>query len=627
MSGTTEAAQAAVDGAVQEERDAIVGRTQGRTLIDVFMATCDANGGKPALVVKDGDGFTTLTWAEYRRSASIVAMGLAGLGVNRGDFVTLMLTNRPEHVIADVGTLLAGATPVSVYNTLTAEQVGYIAGNCDARVAIVEDAAFLGRWLEVADDLAIEHLIVVDATGVDTDDPRVSTWDDLLATGRAALDDDAGDLEARWRAVRPDDAVTLIYTSGTTGPPKGVIITHQNLLYMLEVIRGLLDMQPGQRGISYLPLAHVAERMTTHYNGINVGGTVYFVREVAQVLETLQEARPQMFMAVPRVWEKMQAALLAKIDADDRKGPLARRAIAAGIAAVEARMAGRTPSLALRAQLPIWDRLVFSKIRDGLGLSELRYAISGAAPISSDLLIFYEALGIEILEVYGMTESTAVITANESGKARIGTVGTPLPGIEVRLADDGEILARGPIVTPGYWRRDQATAETIDADGWLHTGDLGTMDDDGYVRIVGRKKELIITAGGKNLSPNNIEEAIKQRSPIIAQICAVGDDRPFIGALIVLDAEVLPGWCATSEVPFTSVAQAAEHPSVIAELQRAIDAGNEQLARVEQVKKWRLVPSEWTAESEELTPSLKLKRNVIHSKYAEAIDGLYTSDA
>jgi len=630
VSGTTTAAEAADDGAVdrsvQQERDAILGRTQGRTLIDVFMATCDANGGRPALVVKDDDGFTTLTWAEYRHLASVVAMGLDDLGITRSDFVALMLTNRPEHVIADVGTLLAGATPVSVYNTLTAEQIGYIAGNCDAKVAVVEDAAFLDRWLAVADDLpALEHLIVVDADGVDTDDPRVSTWADLLAVGQAALDDRAGDLEARWRGVRPDDAVTLIYTSGTTGPPKGVIITHQNLLYMLEVVKGLLAMQPGQRGISYLPLAHVAERMTTHYNGINIGGTIYFVREVAQVLETLQEARPQMFMAVPRVWEKMQAALLAKIDADERKGPLARRAIAAGTAAAEARLAGRTPSLALRAQLPIWDRLVFSKIRDGLGLSDLRYAISGAAPISPDLLLFYEALGIEILEVYGMTESTAVITANEAGKVRIGTVGTALPGIEVRLADDGEILARGPIVTPGYWGRDEATAEAIDGDGWLHTGDLGTMDDDGYVRIVGRKKELIITAGGKNLSPNNIEEAIKQRSPIIAQICAVGDDRPFIGALIVLDAEVLPGWCAANDVSFSSVVQAAGHPAVTAEIQRAIDAGNEQLARVEQVRKWRLVPAEWTAESEELTPSLKLKRNVIHSKYAVDIDGLYTS--
>jgi long-chain acyl-CoA synthetase len=323
VSGTTAAANAMV----QHERDAIGSATDvlAARLVDVFMATCDANGGKPALVVKEGDGFTTLTWAEYRALRAFVAMGLAGLGVGRGDFVALMLTNRPEHVIADVGTLLAGATPVSVYNTLTAEQVGYIAGNCDAKVAIVEDAKLpravaSGRRRPAA----LEHIDRRGCERVDTSDPRVSTWADLLAAGQRALEDAAGDLENAGARSRPDDAVTLIYTSGTTGPPKGVIITHQNLLYMLELVKDLLDMQPGQRGISYLPLAHVAERMTTHYNGINIGGTVYFVRDVAEVLETLQEARPQMFMAVPRVWEKMQAALLAKIDADharDQAGP------------------------------------------------------------------------------------------------------------------------------------------------------------------------------------------------------------------------------------------------------------------------------------------------------------------
>ncbi len=610
-----------------QEREDIVARTEGRTLIDVFMATCDANGGRPALVVKEGDGFTTHTWSEYRHLASIVAMALRREGVAYGDHVALMMTNRPEHVISDIGALLAGATPVSIYNTLTADQIAYIAGNCDAKVAIVEDGDLLERWLSIADDLpALQRLVVIESDGVDTSDPRVMTADELFAVGEGALAGSQGELENSWRAVSPDDAVTLIYTSGTTGPPKGVVITHRNLLYQLEVVKQLLDVKAGQRGISYLPLAHVAERMTTHYLGIGTGGTVYFVPDVSQVLETLQEARPHIFMAVPRVWEKVQAALLAKIDADPRKAKLAHKAIDAGMAAVKAEMAGEKPPRRLRMQLPLWDKLVFSKIRDGLGLDQLRYAISGAAAISSDLLAFYKALGIEILEVYGMTESTAVITANRAGLVRLGTVGPALPGIEVHIAADGEILARGPIVTPGYWKRDEATAEAIDEDGWLHTGDLGVMDDDGFVRIVGRKKELIITAGGKNLSPNNIEEAIKQRSPIVAQLCAVGDDRPFIGALIVLDAEVLPGWCAARDIPFTSVADAAEHPAVIAEVQRAVDEGNEHLARVEQVKKWRIVPSEWTAESEELTPSLKLKRNVIHSKYSEAIDALYARE-
>jgi long-chain acyl-CoA synthetase len=611
---------------VLREREEILAEVEGRTLVDVFMATCDANGGKPALVVKEGDGFRTRTWAEYRHEASQVAMALRRAGVDHGDFVALMMTNRPEHVIADIGALLAGGTPVSVYNTLTAEQIRYIADNCKAKVAIVEDASFLDRWASIRDDLpGLELIVVLEADGVDLDQDGVTSFERFVATGAEALAGGQGELENSWRAVKPDDPLTLIYTSGTTGPPKGVILTHRNLLFMLGVVRRILDIEPGQRGISYLPLAHVAERMTTHYVGLRFAGTVYFVKEVSAVLETLQEARPNTFMAVPRVWEKMHAALMAKVHAteDDRKRKLALRAIEVGTKKVRLEAAGKHPSLGLRIQHALFDRLVFAKIREGLGMDELRVALSGAAPISADLLMFFKAIGIEVLEVYGMTESTAVITANQPGQVRIGTVGPPLPGVEVRIADDGEILARGPNVTPGYLNRPDATAETLDAEGWLHTGDLGAMDDDGYVRIVGRKKELIITAGGKNLSPNNIEETIKQTSPIIGQLCAVGDDRPFISALVVLDAEVLPGWCEQQKIAFASVAEAAQHPDVLAEVQRAIDAGNEHLARVEQVRKWAIVPSEWTAESEELTPSLKLKRSVIHTKYADVIDGLY----
>jgi len=613
----------------QAAREAIIAEVGDRTLIDVFMATCDTSGGQPALVSKEGDGFRTRTWSDYRDEASRIALAIRHLaGVDHGDHVALMMTNRPEHVLADVGVLLAGATPVSIYNTLTAEQVAYIAGNCDAKVAVVEDATFLERFDRVRDQLpALQLIVVVEPAGVDVGRDDVMTYAQLVAAGAQALETGQGELENAWRAVNPDDAVTLIYTSGTTGPPKGVVVTHRGLLYQLAITGQLLDVESGQRGISYLPLAHVAERMTTHYLGIRNAGTVYFVREVSQVLETLQEARPHIFMAVPRVWEKMHAALLAKIASaeDERKRKLGLKAIEVGMAKVRAELDGGQAPLKLRLQYALFDRLVFAKIREGLGLDELRYALSGAAPISAELLIFFQAIGIEILEVYGMTESTAVITANRTGEIRIGTVGQPLPGIEVRIAPDGELLARGPIVTPGYWRRDEATAEAIDADGWLHTGDLASMDDDGFVRIVGRKKELIITAGGKNLSPNNIEEAIKPRSPIIGQICAVGDERPFISALIVLDAESLPGWCESNGVPFDSVAAAAQHDAVIAEVGRAVEAGNQELARVEQVRQWAIVPTEWTAESEELTPSLKLKRSVIHTKYADVIDGLYAS--
>jgi long-chain acyl-CoA synthetase len=614
---------------VQRQREEILAAEAGRTLIDVFMATCADHGEKPALVIKQGDGFRTWTWTEYRREASEVAMALRHAGVDHGNCVALMMTNRPEHVISDIGVLLAGGTPVSIYNTLTAEQVRYVADNSEARVAIVEDADLLGKWLAIRDQLpALELLVVLDPS-VDLDDPTVVSYAEFRAGGKEALAAGPTDLEDSWQSIKPDDALTLIYTSGTTGPPKGVIITHRGLLYQLAIVQRVYDLQVGSRGVSYLPLAHVAERMVTHYLGIRFAATTYFVKDITAVADTLAAARPNTFLGVPRVWEKMHAAIIAKIQAEEneRKRNLALKAIDVGMAKVREEMARRTPSLKLRIQHAIFDRLVFSKVRAQLGMDELENAICGAAPISADLLVFFKALGIEIREVYGMTESTAVITSNTPGTVRIGTVGPPLPGIEVRIADDGELLARGPVVTPGYYRRPEATRDAIDAEGWLHTGDLASMDDDGFVRIVGRKKELIITAGGKNLSPNNIEETIKQRSPIIGQLCAVGDDRPYIAALVVLNAETLPGWCESRDIEFRSVAEAAEEPAVIAEIQRAIDEGNAHLARVEQVRQWAIVPGDWTAESEELTPTMKLKRNVIHTKYSDVIDRLYSHSA
>ena len=612
--------------ATLQERERLLSRVEGRTLVDEFFEVCSRNGGRPALVAKEGDTFRTRTWAEYRRSASEVAMGLRRLGIDHGDHVALMMTNRPEHVICDIGVLLAGAVPVSVYNTLASEQIVYIADNCDARVAIVEDATFLEKWLAVRDDLdELETIVVLDPRGVEPTD-GVITFEQLLEAGSAALAGGQGELENSARGVRPDDPVTLIYTSGTTGPPKGVVITHRNLLFQVAANASFLDVETGQRIISYLPLAHIAERMMSHYMGIRYAATTYFVRDVSDVLETMLEARPNSFLAVPRVWEKLHAGLMAKIDSgdDERKKKLARRALDVGARKVVEELAGRRPSLGLRAQYALFDRLVFAKIRAGLGLDQLTYALSGAAPISRDLLIFFKAIGIEILEVYGMTETTAVITSNRPGRAKLGTVGTAAPGTEVAIAEDGEVLARGPHITPGYHRRQDATRELVDPAGWLHTGDLGAIDSQGYLTIIGRKKEMIVTAGGKNLSPTNIEESIKQRSPIISQICVVGDERPYVSALVVLDPDALPGWCQAQGIEADSVAVAAEHPKVRAEVQRAVDEGNAHLARVEQVKQWELVPTEWTAESEELTPSLKLKRAVIHRKYADVIDGLYS---
>lgn len=609
------------------EREEILSEIDGRTLVDVFMATCDASGGRPALVIKDGDAFVTHTWSDYRRQAEHVAAALAARGADAGEHVALMMTNRPEHVIADVASLLCGATPISVYNTLTTDQIHHIADNAQVRIAVVENAELARRWLEVADRLDSLATVVLlegaDEISADGEDERVVSWRQLATEGADAIAEDPQLLEARWRAITPDDAATVIYTSGTTGPPKGVVLTHRNILFQLGVIDRFLDIEPGQRGISYLPLAHVAERMTTHYLGIRYGGTVSFVKDVAEVLPTMQAARPQLFMAVPRVWEKMHASILSRIEEDPRKAPIGRRALAVGIAVAEAERRGEKPSIVLKAQRALFDRIVFSKIREGIGLDELRYAVSGAAPIGPDLLTFFAAIGIEVLEVYGMTETTALITANRPGEVRIGTVGPRLPGLEVSLDDDGEIHVRGPVVTPGYLRQPEETEATFDDDGWLSTGDLGAFDDEGFLRIVGRTKELIITAGGKNLSPNLIEQAIKDESSIIGQICAVGDDKPFIAALIVFDADLLKIWTDAQGIEFTSVAEMCEHPDVLAEVSRAVEAGNERLSRVEQVKQWAILPAEWTAESDELTPSMKLRRQIVHERHADTIDSLY----
>ena len=385
-----------------------------------------------------------------------------------------------------------------------------------------------------------------------------------------------------------------------------------------------VDLPDAMRGVSYLPLAHIAERMVSHYAGIKQGAEVEFVPDVKKILDSLTGTRPNVMMAVPRVWEKMHSQIMARLeDEPERRRKLVVGAIENGKELRRREQAGQSVPLGMKVKHALFEKLIFSKLRERLGLDQCEIRLSGAAPISPELLLFFSAIGLEILEVYGMTESTAVITSNRPDRVKLGTVGVPTEGTEVRIADDGEVLARGPHITPGYLNRPEATAEALDDDGWLHTGDLGQLDDDGFLRIIGRKKELIITAGGKNLSPNNIEETIKGTSDLIAQVCAVGDDRPFIGALVVLDAEVLPGWCEAHGIPFESVAQAAEHEQVRAEVARAIEAGNADLARVEQVKQWTILPNEWTAETEEMTPTMKLKRAVIHTKYSDTIDALY----
>ncbi len=612
---------------VLAERESIDRAVEGKTVGDVFARNADVHAGQPALSWKEGGAWKSLTWRDYRERVAEVALGLRALGVGRGDFVVIMARNRPDHLVADLGILHAGAIPVSLYNTLAPEQISYIAGHCEAKAAIIEGRTFMERFEKVKSDLpALEKAVLIEDADEFSDYDWVVAWKDLVATGREALSRDREGFEASWREAKPEDPVTLVYTSGTTGPPKGVIITHRNVLWTAESLDRTGVYAEGLRAISYLPLAHSLERLATHYLGIYKAAQVYFCPEVLQVFEMAPEVRPEAFAGVPRVWEKLQAGILAALAAEpnERRRKIALGAIEAGKQAARLEQAGKPVPLGLRLKRGLFDRLVFSKIRHKIGLDQCRIAVSGAAPIAPDVLEFFSGIGLPIHEGYGMTECTAPSNINRADRVQIGTVGPALPGVEVRLGDDGEVLVRGGNVTPGYYKNPEQTAETFDADGWLHTGDVGEIDADGFLRIVDRKKELIITAGGKNISPANLESLLKHH-PLVGQAAVIGDRRPYVAALVVLDAEAVPAWAKANGVTFTDIASFAADERVRAEIQRAVDDANQHVSNVEAIKRFSILPTEWTVDSEELTPTLKLKRRVITDKYAAEIEALYSS--
>jgi long-chain acyl-CoA synthetase len=610
------------------ERAEIDAEVEGMTLGHVLERNVANHGDAPALSWKEGDAWHSLTWSQYREQVAELAMALAALGFKHGDFAAIMMRNRPEHLIADLGIVHAGGRPVSLYNTLAPDQIAYIAGHCEAKVAIVEDRGFMERWEKVKPELPnLELVILLEAAEDFTDRDWIVSWDEAIGRGRAALSSARSAFEETWREVKPDEPATLIYTSGTTGSPKGVVLTHYNILWTVASAGALVKgWPPGGKAVSYLPLAHGAERTIAHYLAMWVAGSVYFCPEVREVFEYVPEVRPYAFLGVPRVWEKLQAGIMAKLasEPNERKRRIALAAIETGRRAVELESKGEPVPLSLRLKRAVMDRLVLSKVRHGIGLDRCEVAISGAAPITVDTLQFFAGIGLPITEVYGMTECTAPSIANRPGEAKIGTVGRPMAGVEIKLLDDGELLMRGGHVSPGYYKDPEKTAETFDEDGWLHSGDIATIDEDGFVSIVDRKKELIITAGGKNVSPSNLEGLLKLH-PLISQTCVVGDRKPFIAALVVLDAETAPGWAKENGFDFESLEEFSADERVVAEIQRAVDAANDQVSRVEAIKRFTILPTEWTPDSEELTPTLKLKRRIIHDKYAQEIDDLYAT--
>jgi long-chain acyl-CoA synthetase len=602
------------------------GYAAGRTFCDLLAQTAEVQGDEPAFSDRDDSGpWQTVTWAQARRQALELAAALADLGLRPGERVALMLPNRVEHVLADLGAVHAGGVPVTFYSTLAPDQVGYVAADCEARIAVLDGAAELARWQPVLDRLPGLRKIIVRDAAVCPPGETYLTWADFAALGRRRYAEAPEEVTGRVAAIRPDDPVTVLYTSGTTGNPKGVVTTHRSVLYELAGSTATGFMVDRVRWVSYLPLAHIAERMFSIYGAANTAAHIHFCHDATSgLLATLGAVRPTAFFGVPRVWEKIKAGIEALLagEQDPARRAAVEAAMATGRRYVESCQFGRTTPEALAAEFRQADEAVLRPIRSLLGLGEAAMVSSAAAPLPPEVASFFAGLGLKILDVYGMTETAGAFTANNPGAFRLGTVGRALPGVEITIAPDGEILTRGPLNTPGYVNLPDRTAELIDDDGWLHTGDIGSLDADGFLSVVDRKKELIITSGGENISPAAVENLLVAH-PLIGQALSYGDRRPYVVALLTLDSDVAPAWAKARGIEASSLAELAAAPAVLEEVARAVAAANERLARVQQVKAWRLLPVEWTADSEELTPTLKLKRRVVHAKYADDIDALY----
>ena len=616
---------------VLRQRAEIEESIRDQTVCDQLRETAERFGDYPALSQAAPDsppgdtaGWPTLTWAQARQQALELAAGFIALGLAPGEHVAIMMPNRTEHVLADYGAVHAGGVPVTFYATLAAEQVAFVAGDCAARIAVLDGADQLARWQPVLSKLpALRTIIVRDASACPAGEQYL-TWDDFVALGRERLAADPELVAGRVAALASGDPVTLLYTSGTTGNPKGVLLTHHCVLYEVAAAKLGGTVTPHVRWVSYLPMAHIAERMFSIYLPVSSAGHVYFCPDTQQLIKAVGEVRPTAFFGVPRVWEKIKAGIQALLagEADPDRRAAVEQAMDVGRRYVESTQYGRTTPDDLAEAFRQADTQVLAPIRSLLGLGQADVVSSAAAPLPPEVSAFFAGLGMRILDIYGMTETTGAFTSNTVSEFRMGSVGRAFAGAEIMIADDGEILTRSPLNTPGYLNRPDLTAELIDADGWLHTGDIGRLDEDGFLSVVDRKKELIITAGGENVPPAVIENLLVAH-PLIGQALAYGDRRPYVVALLTLDAEVAPVWARARGIEAGSLAELAQNPAVLAEIGDAVAAANQQLARVQQVKRWRLLPVEWTAESEELTPTLKLKRRVVHAKYSDDIDTLY----
>jgi long-chain acyl-CoA synthetase len=581
-------------------------------LVKAFYASVERHGDK--LAIRDEARGVELSWNQLRDRVHRIAGGLANLGLGKGDTVAIMLNNRHEFIPCDLAVVALGGVPFSIYQTSAPEQIVHVTSDAGSKVAIVEKA-FLDRFTEAREQLPdLEHLIVVDGDGGD------HSLEELMAV------DPEFDPAETVDELEPDDLLTLIYTSGTTGPPKGVQLTHRNLLFAAGTVDDLIKLpSEGGRVISWLPAAHVAERNAHYYLPMIRGLSVTVCPDPRKIVEFLPQVRPTWFFAVPRIFEKLKAgleAMLAGLPPEQREP--AQQGLQAALQKVRAEQSGEEVPEAVASAAAKADEQLFAKLRAQLGLDEAVAVNVGTAPAPLEVLEFFHAIGIPVGELWGMSETCGMGACNPPDRVKLGTVGPPAPGVELKLDDDGEVLIKSDCVMPGYRNLPEKNEETITEDGWLRTGDIGEIDEDGYLKIVDRKKELIISAAGKNMSPANIESKLKAAGPLIGQVAAIGDGRPYNVALIVLDPDYAPAWAAQNGLEGKSVEDLAGEEKVAEAIQVAVDEANAKMARVEQIKKFTILESDWQPGGDELTPTMKLKRKPIDEKYAEEIKALYS---
>ena len=588
---------------------------ESKNLYAAFLKTVERQGDAPAIVADEEN--LTYSWNDLASRVKAIAGGLNSLGLKRGDTASLLMNNRSDLIPTDLAVVSLGAVPFSIYQTSSPEQIEYVLKDSAASVIVIEPE-FLPNLNEIKGNLPeLEHVVVLGGDG----DGGTMGYDELLKV------DPDFDPEPIASEVGLEDPLTLIYTSGTTGPPKGVILTHGNLLRaMTAVLEGVMQLpDTDARVISWLPAAHIAERGANYYSAVIKGLAVHICPDPRRIIEYLPKVRPTWFFAVPRIWEKLKAGLESMLAGlPDEQREQAHAGLDAAIQKVRLEQAGEEVPKEIAAAAAAADEALFSGLRTNLGFDRFVAVSVSAAPVPVEVLEFFHAIGIPVGELWGMSETCGLITMNPPDRIKIGTVGPPVPGADIKVAEDGELLCRSPYVMPEYRNQPEKTAETI-IDGWLYTGDIGAIDEDGYVTILDRKKELIINAAGKNMSPANIEAHVKTSSSLINQCVAVGDGRPYNVALIVLDPDFAPVWAAQNGLEGLSLEELAGEEAVIAAIQEGLDQAATKMARVEQIKKFSIIPGEWLPGGDELTPTMKLKRKPISEKYQAEIDALYAS--